>query len=172
MSSAPQLPSDLPGPRVVLTPIRPEHRGRLREIHGTPEVARWWKQPDADWPAPEPGTTAYAVLLDGAVIGFVQWYHEPEPEYRHAGIDLFLDPAVHGRGLGTEVVRVLCAHLVDDHGFHRIVIDPEAANAAAIACYRKVGFRDVGVMREYYLGADGVWRDGLMMELLARELVR
>jgi diguanylate cyclase (GGDEF)-like protein/PAS domain S-box-containing protein len=29
---------------------------------------------------------------------------ETEPRYRHAGIDVFLDPATHGRGLGTEVV--------------------------------------------------------------------
>lgn len=106
------------------------------------------------------------------MVGFVQWYQESDPDYRHAGLDLFLDPSVHGRGLGTEVVLVVCAHLVDDHGFHRIVIDPEATNAAAIACYRKVGFRDVGIMREYSRGADGVWRDGLSMDLLARELIR
>lgn len=168
MTSAPELR----GPRVLLTPVHPAHHDRLREIHRQPEVSRWWKQPPADWPSPDPDTVAYAVTLDGRVVGFAQWYQETDPEFRHAGIDLFLDGAVHGRGLGTEVVRVLSAHLVDDHGFHRIVIDPEAANTTAIACYRKVGFRDVGVMREYCLGADGVWRDGLMMDLLARELIR
>jgi aminoglycoside 6'-N-acetyltransferase len=25
--------------------------------------------------------------------------------YRHAGMDLFLDPSVHGRGLGEDAVR-------------------------------------------------------------------
>ncbi|CAM3035753.1 GNAT family protein [Prescottella defluvii] len=168
MTSAP----DLRGPRVLLTPVRPVHRDRLREIHNSPAVRRWWQVPADDWPSPEPGTVGYAVLLDDRVVGFVQWYEEADPEFRHAGVDLFLDAAVHGRGLGTEVVRVLCTHLVDDHGFHRIVIDPEAANTVAVACYRKVGFRDVGVMREYSKGADGVWRDGLLMDLLARELVR
>lgn len=112
------------------------------------------------------------MLLDGSVVGFAQWYQEPDPQFRHAGVDLFLDNAVHGRGLGTEVVRTLCTHLVDNLGFHRIVIDPEAANSRAIACYRKVGFQEVGVMREYSKDADGVWRDGLMMDLLARDLVR
>ncbi|WP_420878813.1 GNAT family N-acetyltransferase [Rhodococcus sp. (in: high G+C Gram-positive bacteria)] len=168
MSPAPELR----GPRVLLTPVRPAHHERLREIHRLPEVSRWWKEPDADWPAAEPDTVAYTVILDDRVVGFAQWYQEADPEFRHAGVDLFLDTAVHGRGWGTEVVRTLCTHLVDDLGFHRIVIDPEAANAPAIACYRKVGFRDVGVMREYCLGADGVWRDGLLMDLLARELVR
>ncbi len=155
----------------MLTVVRPAQHGRLREIHRLPEVSRWWKDPDNGWPSPEPGTVAYAVLEGDRVVGFAQWYQESDPEFRHAGLDLFLDPSVHGRGLGTEVVRVLCSHLVDDLGFHRIVIDPEATNAAAIACYRKVGFREVGVMREYCCGADGVWRDGLLMDLLARELV-
>ncbi len=163
---------DLRGPRVLLTSVRPAHRERLREIHRLPGVARWWKEPGDDWPVPEPDTVAYAVLEDDRVVGFAQWYQESDPDFRHAGLDLFLDPSVHGRGLGTEVVRVMCAHLVDERGFHRIVIDPEASNAAAIACYRKVGFRDVGIMREYSRGADGAWRDGLLMDLLARELVR
>jgi aminoglycoside 6'-N-acetyltransferase len=51
-----------------------------------------------------------------------------------------------------------------------LVIDPAADNTAAIACYRKVGFRSVGVMRKYELSADGTWHDGLLMELLADEL--
>ena len=50
--------------------------------------------------------------------------------YRHAGIDIFLDPAIHGRGVGPDAVRALCVHLVDDVGHHRLVIDPAADNAA------------------------------------------
>ena len=50
------------------------------------------------------------------------------------------------------------------------MIDPAAGNAAAIRCYGKVGFRPVGLMREYERGADGTWHDGLLMDILAREL--
>jgi aminoglycoside 6'-N-acetyltransferase len=46
-----------------------------------------------------------------------------------------------------------------------------ADNARAIAAYRKVGFRPVGIMRRYERAADGHWRDGLLMELLAEELI-
>jgi aminoglycoside 6'-N-acetyltransferase len=42
----------------------------------------------------------------------------------------------------------------------------------AIACYRKVGFRPVGVMRRYQRDRSGEWQDGLLMDLLADELVR
>ncbi|MFD4467679.1 GNAT family N-acetyltransferase [Rhodococcus sp. NPDC058505] len=173
MAHSPELAPELRGPRVLLTPLTAEHRTRLREIHREPEVRRWWQMPDDDWPdAAEPNTTRYTVLADGVIVGYAQWYAEPDPEYRRAGLDLFLSAAAQGRGLGTEVVRVLCAHLIDDHHHHRLVIDPTVSNTAAIGCYRKVGFRDVGVMREYAMRHDGSWDDGLLMDLLAREFVR
>ena len=162
----------LAGPRVTLVPVAAEHAERLRALHREPEVVRWWQEPADDWPFDaEPDTHSYAVLADSVVVGFAQWYAEDRAEFERAGLDLFLDPAVHGRGLGTELVRVLCTHLVDEQGFHRLVIDP-ADNAAAIACYAKVGFRPVGVLREYGRDRFGAWYDGLLMDLLARELVR
>ncbi|MFC7447687.1 GNAT family N-acetyltransferase [Rhodococcus daqingensis] len=173
MAPTPEVPPELAGPRVLLTPVRPEHRDRLREIHRQPEVCRWWQVPDDDWPeAEEQDTVKYTVMEGDQIVGFAQWYQEPDPDYRHAGLDLFLSSETQGRGLGTEVVRVLCAHLIDDHRFHRLVIDPKLANTPAIACYRKVGFKDVGVMREYEMNKDGAWDDGLLMDLLAREFVR
>lgn len=165
--------TEIVGARVRLTPVRAEHLARLREVRDAPEVIRWWQLPPADWPwDTEPDTWRYTVLLGAAVIGFVQWYAETDPEYRHAGLDLFLDPAVHGQGLGTEVVRTVCGYLVDEQRYHRLVIDPDVDNAVAIACYRRVGFQPVGVLRQYSRNRFGQWHDGLLMDLLAAELVR
>ena len=60
-----------------------------------------------------------------------------------------MDPAFHGRGIGTEAVRRVVRLLIDERGHHRITIDPAAENAAAIRAYEKVGFRPVGIMRGY-----------------------
>jgi len=166
------MTTELSGQRVRLVSCSPEHYDRLRRLHTTPEVPRWWQDPSEKWPADEPGAVNYTVLLDGEIIGFAQWYAETEPMYSHAGFDLFLDPEVHGRGLGTETVRVLCAHLIDDKGFHRLIIDPEVDNAVAIAVYEKAGFKPVGVLRRYVRDRFGEWKDGLLMDLLAEELVR
>ena len=57
------------------------------------------------------------------------------------------------------------------HGHHRIEIDPAADNAAAIRAYTKVGFRPVGITRQSERGADGTWHDGLLMDLLADDLL-
>jgi aminoglycoside 6'-N-acetyltransferase len=142
----------------------------LLRIHCTPEVARWWDAPAEEFPWDEPEATRMTIEVDGAIAGLIQFSEELEPKYRHAGVDLFLDPALHGRGLGSEAVRRVVRHLIDDLGHHRITIDPAAANTAAIRAYEKVGFRTVGVMRQSERDADGEgWHDSVLMELLAGE---
>jgi len=154
-------------PDLVLRPLRDSDAAELRRIHATPEVSRWWGLPADGFPGDEPDATRLAIEVDGAVAGLVQYDEEDAPRYRHAGIDLFLDPALHGRGLGEEAVRQVVRHLIDERGHHRITIDPAADNAAAIRAYEKVGFRPVGVMRDYERDADGEgWHDGLLMELV------
>ncbi|MGX1547610.1 GNAT family N-acetyltransferase [Streptomyces adustus] len=160
---------------VVLRPADHRDIPCLAAIRAMPEVHRWWRGgPDlaaevADDLA-DPDTQVFVVEYEERVVGQIQWYAEQDPEYRHAGIDVYLDPSVHGRGLGTDAVHTLVRHLIEDHAHHRLVIDPAADNAAAIACYRKVGFRPIGIMRAYERGADGRWRDGLLMDLLATDL--
>lgn len=156
---------------MILRPVAEGDEAELLRIHETPEVVRWWDVPSEGFPwADEPDTELLVIEVDGAVAGLIQFWEEPEPKYRHAGIDVFLDPALHGRGLGTEAVRRVVRHLIDDRGHHRITIDPAAANAMAIRTYEKVGFRPVGIMRRYErdFGGEG-WHDGLLMELLAGE---
>jgi aminoglycoside 6'-N-acetyltransferase len=158
-----------PSSDLVLRPLAPGDEEELLRIHTTPEVVRWWEEPEEGFPwSDEPEATRLTILVDGSVAGLVQFYEEQTPRYRHAAIDLFLDPQLHGRGLGTEVVKRVVRHLIDDRGHHRITIDPAAGNAAAIRAYEKAGFRRVGVMRRYERDADGGgWHDGLLMELLA-----
>ncbi|MEV6300531.1 GNAT family protein [Actinoplanes sp. NPDC051861] len=148
---------------------------RLVEIRSAPEVSRRWGGDDdlvnvVSAELTDPDTRVLVILHEGGVVGAVQWSEEDDPDYRHAGIDIYLDPAVHGRGLGSDAVRTLARHLIDEVGHHRLVIDPAADNHAAIRCYAKVGFRPVGVMRSYERGPDGTWHDGLLMDLLAHEL--
>ncbi|NGO69826.1 GNAT family N-acetyltransferase [Streptomyces boncukensis] len=167
----------LQGASVVLRPTVEEDVPALAAIRATPEVRARWRGED-DLAAEvagdlqDPDTRCLTVIHEERIVGMIQWYAEEEADYRHAGIDLFLDPSVHGRGLGTAAVRTLACHLVDVQGHHRLIIDPAADNAAAIRCYTKVGFQPVGIMRQYERGPDGTWHDSLLMDLLAAELVR
>ena len=152
-------------------PVTEAHVPELLRIMRTPEVAARWGEPEPGWPLDDPGAVCFAVLVDGEVRGMVQYDEESDPEYRHASVDIFLDPAVHGRGVGQDTVRALARYLIGERGHHRLVIDPAADNTPAIRCYEKVGFRRVGVMRRYERDNDGAgWHDGLLMDLLANEL--
>jgi aminoglycoside 6'-N-acetyltransferase len=166
--------AELRGERVLLRPLTAEDVPKVAAIQAQPGVARRWGEPDdAELHAKAAGTddcTAFAIEQDGEVVGLIQYHEEDDPMYRHAGIDLFLSEDVHGRGLGTDAVRTLALHLVQDRGHHRLVIDPAADNAPAIRAYEKAGFRPVGVMRRYERSPDGEWHDGLLMDLLADEL--
>ena len=166
---------ELGGERVRLRPVRPDDAARLTEILTRPEVAEWWpgfgpERVRGEMVEPDDGTVTFAVDADGQVIGLIQYYEETEPDYRHAAIDIFLDPAWYGAGLGADAIRTLARHLFEGRGHHRLTIDPAAHNERAIRSYERVGFRPVGVMRRYERGADGTWHDGLLMDLLPEDL--
>lgn len=157
---------------ILLRALREDDGVPLRQILAKPEVARWWDYPEPGFPwHDEPEATRFAIEHDGRLVGMAQFHEELTPKYRHAAIDLFLDPSVHGRGIGTEVVTRIAGTLVRERGHHRVTIDPAVENRAAIRAYEKAGFRRVGVMRNYERDATGAgWHDGLLMELIAGEL--
>jgi aminoglycoside 6'-N-acetyltransferase len=163
----------LRGERVLLRPGRPEDAGALVRIRKEPEVARRWGSDGIEEEVGEQFVAAdagFVIEADGEVVGAIQYGEEDDPMYRHANIDIFLTTSRHGRGLGAEAIEVLARYLFEERGHHRLTIDPAADNAAAIRAYEKVGFRPVGVMRDYERGPDGVWHDGLLMDLLRDEL--
>jgi aminoglycoside 6'-N-acetyltransferase len=162
----------LTGPRVTLRSATTDDAARLLPIREEPAVASWWGPLTAGEMDEFVGDERTLVIeVDGDVIGAVQYAEEEDPMYRHAGIDVYLTASRHHEGLGTEAVRLLASYLIDERGHHRLTIDPAADNAAAIRAYEKVGFRPVGVMRAYERGPDGTWHDGLLMDLLAEELL-
>ena len=163
----------LPGDGLALRPVVAADGPALVAILRTPAVSRWWGDPvdDGDWPD-DPDTVQFVIDVGGEVGGLVQYSEELDPMYLHAGIDIFLDPRLQGRGLGREAVRTLARYLFTVRGHHRLVIDPAAQNHRAISTYAAVGFRPVGVLREYERNPDGTgWHDGLLMELLVSELL-
>jgi hypothetical protein len=89
---------ELRGKRIEMVPITADQVPDLRRILHTPEVRLRWGDEAASpyWPFDDPSATRFAIVLDGAVIGMVQYGEEEEPAYRHASIDIFLIPSCTG----------------------------------------------------------------------------
>jgi aminoglycoside 6'-N-acetyltransferase len=166
----------LTGPRVTIRPGGPDDVPRLRAILAEPSVAQWWGEPDPasvieDDLRGDADSVLLVMEIGGEVAGGIQYSEENEPMYRHAGIDIYLGSGFQGQGAGREAVTLLARYLFEQRGHHRITIDPAAANERAIRSYASVGFRPVGVLRQYERGPDGTFHDGLLMDLLRDELI-
>jgi aminoglycoside 6'-N-acetyltransferase len=163
----------LAGERVTLRPLTEEDVEALVAVVERDGVREWWGS-DASRDETREGLrndgAAFAIVAGGALAGWLGVVEELTPNYRSAGLDIVLAPEHQDRGLGPEALRLAARWLVGDRGHHRLTIDPAACNERAIRAYTAVGFQPVGRMRRYERGADGAWRDGLLMDLLAEEL--
>ncbi len=174
------LPSPVPVPvlqggLVRLRPAVVADRDAVAALLAQPSVRRWWNpgEPLAladEWLEADEDTGVFAIETGGRVVGSIQFAEEPDPNYRSAGIDVFLGEEAQDRGLGTDAIRTLARWLMEVRGHVRLTIDPAVANERAIHVYARVGFRPVGVMRNYETRPDGTRHDNLLMDLLAGEL--
>jgi len=158
---------------VRLLPLDAADAPRLAAmVAADPEASAWWganAEKIAGW-LTEDGTHAYSIEYDGTTAGIIEYSEENDPDYRYASIDIALLAPFVGRGIGPRAIRALLQFLFTTAGHHRATIDPNVANARAIRAYEKVGFKPVGVMRKVERDPEGIWRDGLLMDILAEEL--
>ena len=160
------MSDELRGELVTLRPIAAADRATLKAIRDEPEVVKWWGEQTPEWPGDDETVEEMAIVHDGDVVGSLQFWEDPEESTRHADVDILLTSRVHSRGLGTDAMRTITRHLIDDRGHHRITLTTSPENARAIRAYEKTGFRRVGVMRRSEKRADGRWYDELLMELV------
>ncbi|WP_049927867.1 GNAT family N-acetyltransferase [Halopiger goleimassiliensis] len=76
---------------------------------------------------------------DGTVVGHAAYTPRSSLEPQFV---VFVDPAYHDRGIGTELCRHVIAYAADD-GRDALVLDVDAANERAIHVYRRMGFETI-----------------------------
>ena len=147
---------------------RPSDHEALAELFADPLVERWWgKHDDArikDLVAGTAEVLGFVIEHDGGIVGWIQVIEEESAAYRHAGLDVATVARVHGTGVPTRALSLVRDWLVGPRGHRRLTTDPAASNDRAVAAYRKIGFRDVGVVRGYERTPDGSFHDALLME--------
>jgi GNAT superfamily N-acetyltransferase len=76
--------------------------------------------------------------VDGAPVGFAAWYRPDEPATTKLD-KLYVQPALHGRGIGRGLIAHVEAAARRD-GARTLVLAVNKGNAKAIAAYRACGF--------------------------------
>jgi phosphinothricin acetyltransferase len=135
-------------------------RATLETEARTPDERRsWLAARDARHPV-------VVVETDGVVVGWASLnVFNARNAYRHvADISVYVARAARGKGAGTALLERLVA-LGREIGFHKLVLAGFPGNAASVALYRRLAFREVGVYREQGR-LDGGWVDVLLMERL------
>jgi aminoglycoside 6'-N-acetyltransferase len=142
--------------------FRPATRADLPLLRGwlrTPEVVRWWGDPDEQYALleadlSEPRMVMRIVSFEGRPFAYAQDYAVdvwPQPHFESlpAGsraIDAFIGaPDMIGRGHGSGFLRVLAERLKAE-GAPAVAIDPDVDNQRARRAYARAGFRGDSVV--------------------------
>ena len=141
------------------------------ELHG--DVATYARKSSRPWRPISQGLTAspYRVteptddaarfsvvdLSDGQLAGVsILWGIDTHNRLAHLGISI--RPSFRGRGLGADVVRVLCDYGFRIRGLHRLQIETLADNLAMIKAATANGFTLEGTLRK------SAWVDGAFVD--------
>ena len=148
------------------------------------DVATYSRADSRPWRPITPGTGASPYLIrepadDTAAFSAVElasgelagdallWGIDVHNRLAHIGVSL--RPAYRGRGLGSDIVRVLCGYGFEVRGLHRLQMETLTDNAAMIAAGTRAGFVPEGTLRKS-AWVNGDFVDEVVLGLLSHEL--
>lgn len=91
--------------------------------------------------------------------------------HRHTDIGIDIVKAYRGQGYGSEAIRWALRWAFRTAGLHRVSIGAFAYNEGAVKLYKRLGFKEEGVKREF-VWSDGRWWDDVQFSMLAQEWER
>jgi RimJ/RimL family protein N-acetyltransferase len=116
---------------------------------------------------PDAVSFAAAELATGELVGeAILW--GIDLHNRHAHLGLTLRSAFRGKGMGTDIVRVLCRYGFAVRGLHRLQVDTLADNHAMIGAATRAGFVLEGNQRQA-AWVNGSFADEVILGQLAPE---
>lgn len=129
----------------------------------TPEMEKKWIQEQA-------GQYQFAIvrLSDHTLLGNCG-FDNISHRNQHAEVGLFIgEEESRGKGYGAEALSLLLEYGFNEMNLNNIMLKAFSFNERAIACYKKVGFREFG-RRHQADFVRGEWQDDVYMEILRED---
>lgn len=119
--------------------------------------------------ADENETFAFAITLDGKVIGSIGVFRQSNIHRQTAELGYCIAEEHWGRGIMTEAIKQICAYVFEKSDMIRIYAEPFAYNTASCRVLEKAGFRYEGTLRSNAV-KNGEVIDMKMYSLLKTEI--
>jgi L-amino acid N-acyltransferase YncA len=111
------------------------------------------------------GFPYFVAVLDGRVVGYAYaGAYRPRPAYRFTVENsVYLDPAIHRRGIGLQLLQRLIAES-EARGYRQMIaVIGDSANAGSIGVHTKCRFQMIGTHPDVGFKF-GRWLDTVMMQ--------
>ncbi|MEQ8450845.1 MAG: GNAT family N-acetyltransferase [Nitratireductor sp.] len=149
---------------ISFRPVTPDDYPVLRTWLDSPHLRRWWGEPEVelgyirDMVEGRDTTHPFIILLDGAPVGYIQYWHvghhqnedwiadhpwlaEFLPET--VGVDISIgEENMLSKGIGSAALGAF-TRMLREQGHTTIIIDPDPNNRRAIRAYEKAGYRPI-----------------------------
>ena len=114
----------------------------------------------------ENDTFAFAVLCDGKVVGSIGAFRQGNIHSRTAELGYYLAEDYWGKGIMTEAVRQLYAHLFAVTDILRIYAEPFSYNSGSCRVLEKAGFQYEGTLK------NNAFKNGKLLDMKLYALTR
>lgn len=95
----------------------------------------------------ENDTFAFAITVDGKVIGSIGAFRQGNIHRQTAELGYYIAEEYWGKGIMTEAVKQICEYVFSKSDIIRIYAEPFAYNAASCRVLEKAGFQYEGMLR-------------------------
>jgi diamine N-acetyltransferase len=111
----------------------------------------------------------FVVVQGDKSVGLVELV-EINHIHRRAELQLIISPEYQGKGFATQAVVLAMDYAFKILNLHKLSLVVDSENERAINVYRKLGFKEEGLLRQEYF-ADGMYRDAYCMAIFQNEFV-
>jgi len=102
---------------------------------------------------------------DDCIVGTIDLY-DFDPYHNRAGVGILIEKAHQRRGYATQALQLLIEFAFGFLHIHQLYAYIPAENAGSLALFGKLGFKQSGVLKDWYMGVER-YKDVAVFQLMA-----